>query len=118
MSTDRRDFLKLATATLAGATRPALANANTKPQANTSPNAPPLFNVRTYGATGDGHTLDSPAINAATDAAASAGGGTVYFPAGTYASYSIHLKSNITLYLDSGATILAADTPREGTTSG
>lgn len=38
-----------------------------------------------------------------------AGGGTVYFRAGTYLSVSIHLKSNITLHLDQGATILAAD---------
>ncbi len=120
MSTDRRDFLKLAAATLAGTTGPALANANTNanPQGNASPNIPPFFNVRTYGATGDGQALDSPAINAAIDAAASAGGGTVHFPAGTYACYSIHLKSSITLYLDSGATILAASTPLEGTTTG
>ncbi|HYJ46158.1 MAG TPA: glycoside hydrolase family 28 protein, partial [Pyrinomonadaceae bacterium] len=53
--------------------------------------------------------LDTPAINKAIDAAAKAGGGTVFFPAGSYLSVSIHLKSNITLYLDQGATILAAD---------
>jgi polygalacturonase len=66
------------------------------------------FDVRAYGATGDGKTIDSKAINAAIDAAAAAGGGTVHFRAGTYASYSIHLKSNITLFLDQGATLLAA----------
>ena len=44
--------------------------------------------------------------------AAAAGGGTVHFPAGTYLCFSIHLKSNIALYLDQGATILAAD-PKE-----
>jgi polygalacturonase len=77
-----------------------------------------FFNVRTYGATGDGTTIESKAINAAIDAANEAGGGTVYFPAGTYASYSIHLKSNITLYLEQGCTILAAETPAGGTTSG
>jgi polygalacturonase len=114
MSTDRRDFLKLATAALTGPNSPAFSTAS----AQTPPNTSPFFNVRAYGATGDGHTLDSPAINAAIDAAASSGGGTVHFPAGTYASYSIHLKSNITLYLDSGATILAASTPLEGTTTG
>src|SRR5262249_36393946 len=43
------------------------------------------------------------------DAAAAAGGGTVHFPAGIYLSISIHLKSNTTLQLDQGATILAAD---------
>jgi polygalacturonase len=66
------------------------------------------FNVRTYGAVGDGHHLDSPAVNAAIDATAAAGGGTVLFPAGTYLCGSIHLKSNIHLLLDAGATILGA----------
>ena len=36
-----------------------------------------MFDVRTFGATGDGKTVDSPAINAAIEAAAAAGGGTV-----------------------------------------
>src|SRR5260370_3343482 len=67
------------------------------------------FDVRAFGAKGDGKTLDSPAINKAIDAAASEGGGTVHFPAGTYRSFSIHLQSNVALHLDQGATILAAD---------
>ncbi|HWA26584.1 MAG TPA: glycosyl hydrolase family 28-related protein [Lacunisphaera sp.] len=72
-----------------------------------------VFDVRAHGAKGDGVTLDSPAINAAIEAAAAAGGGTVHFPAGTYLSFSIRLKSNITLYLDSGATIEAARPPAD-----
>src|ERR687883_300170 len=71
-----------------------------------------VFNVRAFGATGDGRTLDTPAVNRAIDAAAAAGGGTVLFPAGTYRCFSIRLKSNVALYLDQGATILAAD-PKE-----
>jgi len=71
------------------------------------------FDVRKYGAKGDGKALDSPAINKAIDAAAAAGGGTVLLLAGTYRSFSIRLKSNVALYLDQGATILAAD-PRDG----
>jgi polygalacturonase len=67
-----------------------------------------VYDVRAFGAKGDGKALDSPAINKAIDAAAAAGGGTVHFPAGTYRSFSIHLKSNISLYLDHGSTILAA----------
>ena len=69
---------------------------------------PSLYNVRSYGAVGDGKNLDSPAIDRAIEACARAGGGTVYLPAGTYLSGSIHLKSNIHLYLDAGATILGA----------
>ncbi len=66
-------------------------------------------NVRDLGAKGDGKTLDTAAINRAIEATANSGGGTVFFPAGTYLSFSIRLKSNITLHLDNGATILAAD---------
>ncbi|MHB1922519.1 MAG: glycosyl hydrolase family 28-related protein, partial [Chitinophagaceae bacterium] len=66
-----------------------------------------MFNVRDYGAKGNGKSNDAPSINRAIDAAAASGGGTVYFPAGTYLSGSIHLKSNITLYLDQGSIIQA-----------
>lgn len=75
---------------------------------------PATFNIKTYGAKGDGKAIDSKAINAAINAAAKAGGGTVYFPAGTYLSYSIRLKNNIALYLDQGCTLLAADTTAGG----
>ncbi len=72
---------------------------------------PRYFDITKYGAAGDGKTLDSPAINKAIDAASAAGGGTVYIPAGTFLSGSIHLKSNISLYLDQGSTLLASDDP-------
>src|SRR5919206_509916 len=72
-----------------------------------------LFNIRAFGARGDGKALDSPAINRAIEAAAAAGGGTVFFTAGTYRSFSIHLKSNVGLYFDRGATLVAAD-PKDG----
>lgn len=77
---------------------------------------PGILNVRAFGATGDGSTIDGPAIHCAIDAAVADGGGTVFFPAGTRASYSIRLKSHVSLYLDQGATILTASTPLEGTT--
>ncbi len=66
------------------------------------------YNVRAFGAVGDGKALDSPAINRAIDACAQNGGGTVYFPPGSYLSGSIHLKSNIQLRIGAGATILGA----------
>ena len=72
-----------------------------------------VYDVRTFGARGDGKTLDTPAINKAIEKAAAAGGGTVHFSAGNYLSVSIHLKSNIALYLDHGATIIAAEPSRD-----
>ena len=69
-----------------------------------------VVDVRAFGAKGDGKALDTVAINKTIDAAAAAGGGTVFFPAGDYLSVSIHLRSNIALYLDQGATIVAAST--------
>jgi polygalacturonase len=56
-----------------------------------------FYNVKDFGAKGDGAAINSDAINKAIDAAAAEGGGTVYFPAGNYLSGSIHLKSNICL---------------------
>jgi polygalacturonase len=67
------------------------------------------FNVKDYGATGNGSSNDTSAINNAITAANNAGGGTVRFPSGTYkSSNSIHMKSNVTVQLDSGATIVGA----------
>ncbi|NUT20839.1 MAG: carbohydrate-binding protein [Hamadaea sp.] len=71
------------------------------------------YNVKNYGATGNGSTNDSAAIQKAVDAAAAAGGGIVQFPSGTYKSANtIHLKSNITVQLDAGSTVVgsSADT--------
>ena len=67
-----------------------------------------IVDVKILGAKGDGKTMDSEAINRAIAVAGEAGGGTVYFPAGTYISGSIRLRSNITLHLDAGATIEAS----------
>ena len=72
-----------------------------------SPN-PACFNIRDFGAVGDGTNLDSPAIDRTIAAAEHAGGGTVYVPAGTYLSGSIHLQNNIHLLIDAGATIVGA----------
>ena len=66
------------------------------------------FDVKAFGAKADGKTQDRDAINKAIDAAVAAGGGTVYFPAGTYVSGSIHLRSNITLRLERGTVIEAS----------
>ena len=65
-----------------------------------------FYNVLDYGAKGDGKTNNTKAINNAIDAAAKNGGGTVYFPAGEFLSFTIHMKSKITLHLDQGAVLI------------
>jgi len=77
-----------------------------------------IFNVRTYGATGDGKTLDTAGVNRAIEAAAASGGGVVVFPAGTYLCFSIRLKSQVRLHLEQGSIILAADSPLPGQQTG
>ena len=72
----------------------------------------PLFDIRDYGAHGDGLTLDTDAVNRAIAAAAAKGGGTVLFPAGRYLCFSIRLASGIALLLSDEAVIEAADPAR------
>jgi polygalacturonase len=67
-----------------------------------------IFNIKSFGALGDGKQLDNAAIDKAIVACNKAGGGTVLVPPGTYLCGSIHLLSNINLCLDPGATILGA----------
>ena len=65
-----------------------------------------VYDVKDYGAKGNGSTNDSGAIDKAITAANAAGGGTVRFTSGTYKSANtVHLNSNVTLQLDAGATI-------------
>jgi polygalacturonase len=110
----RRELLKLSPIALASAAvgHTALAQPH-EPVASQE-----LFNVRSYGATGDGKTVDTPSINAAIEAVAAAGGGTLLFPAGTYVCFTIRLRSKVDLHLSSGCTILAADSPKPGETTG
>ena len=112
----RRDLIRAGSLGMVGAAfavHPFEATAQT---GAASPGA--VFDVRNYGATGDGKTLDTDAVNRAIDAAATAGGGVVLFPAGTYLCFSIHLKSHVHLHLLEGSTILAADSPKRGDQTG
>jgi polygalacturonase len=112
----RRALLKLspfavvAAATSIGRVASAEASAPTAGEA--------VFNVRNFGATGDGKTVDTPSINRAIDEVAAAGGGTLAFPAGTYLCFTIRLRSNVALYFSRGCVIVAADSPKPDETSG
>lgn len=63
------------------------------------------FDITDFGASGDGATLNTSAIQAAVDACAENGGGTVHVPAGVFVSGSIFLKSNIEFHLSPGAVL-------------
>jgi polygalacturonase len=114
----RRDFLRNGGIGVALAGFPAISVAAGAQEGSAASAANGIFDVRKYGASGDGKTIDTPAINRAIEAAASAGGGIVLFPAGTYLCFSIHLKSQVHLVLSQGSTILAADSPKPGEQTG
>ena len=117
----RRDLLKLGGMGMAAAAAAATAVPSVHaapPQSSAAFPAGAIFDIRSFGAVGDGKTVDSPAINKAIEAAATVGGGTVFFPAGTWLSFSIRLKSYVHLHLSQGATLLAADSPKPGETTG
>ena len=67
-----------------------------------------VYDVRAFGATGDGRTKDTAAVQAAIDAAEKAGGGEVFLGAGTYLCGSIFLKDNIDFHLGPGAVVKAS----------
>jgi polygalacturonase len=75
--------------------------------AQRAPTAPRVFDAGAYGAAGNGTALDSPAIQAAIDACAAAGGGTVALRPGTYLCGSLFLKSHVHLQIGVGAEIVA-----------
>ncbi len=78
-----------------------------------APAAAPVVDVRDFGAKPDGKTLCTQAIQAAVDRCAAAGGGTVYFPPGTWLTGTIRLKSHVTLLLDSGCVLLGSPNPAD-----
>ena len=119
----RRDFLKMAGLTTAMAAAPAssatpIRSIEQGEQSSGASRAPGMLNVLSFGAKGDGKSIETLSINRAIEAASTAGGGTVYFPAGQYLCYSIRLQSNVALFLDQGAVIVAADPLSEGQPGG
>ena len=87
-----------------------------------SKSGPRFLDVKEQGAVGDGQALDTLAINRAIDRCHDNGGGVVYVPPGTYLVGTVVLKSNVTLYLEAGATLLGSKrledyTPQPGPSS-
>ena len=109
----RRELLKASPLALA-----ALPLWKAEAQSAQGSTTPLFFDVRSFGASGTGKQLDTAAVNAAIEAAAAAGGGTVVFPGGTYLCFSIRLKSNVHLFLSQGSVIQAAASPMPGQTTG
>jgi len=66
------------------------------------------YNVRAFGAKGDGTTVDTAGLQAAIDACTKDGGGTVLVPAGTFVIGTVELKSNVTLHIAAGAKVLGS----------
>lgn len=69
---------------------------------------PKMFNIKTYGAIGDGAAVNTEAIQKTIDACHAAGGGMVLVPAGDFVTGTLHLKSHITLSFDYGASLLGS----------
>lgn len=69
-----------------------------------------MLNVKNFGAVGDGIVLDSPALQRAIDACPP-NGETVYIPAGTYLCGTVHLRSNVHVLFEKGATLLGSRNP-------
>ena len=67
-----------------------------------------VYNIRKYGARGDGAALDTAALQAAIDACHQDGGGTVLVPAGTFQIGTVELKSNVTLHIAAAGTLLGS----------
>lgn len=72
-----------------------------------------VFNVKDFGANPDGTTSATKELQKAIDACAAAGGGTVVVPAGSYVTGTLWMKSNVTLDVQAGATLLGSQDVEE-----
>lgn len=110
----RREWLSQVSIPALAATAMALSGREAAGQAAVTPGIDQgarIYNIREFGAKGDGKTLDTAALQAAIDACTAAGGGTVLVPAGTFVIGTVELKSNVTLHIAASGKLL-------GTTDG
>ena len=113
-SLSRRKWLRLASATSLGSGLLAATGAAAKPSAHLAITDQNLgtrtYNIRDFGAKGDGTTLDTAAVQVAIDACNKDQGGTVLVPAGVFVIGTIEMKSNVTLHIaHSGKLLGSAD---------
>ncbi len=112
MQTDRRKFLQSAASTLAAL--PLLSATRNLSAQHASPEPPSpasislTLDIKTFGAVGDGKTNDTLAIQQALDRCSVLGGGQAFVPAGDYLIGALMLRSNTTLHLDAGASLLGS----------
>lgn len=105
INSSRRAFASMALGLPVSVALPQLLNSEQLPSAQA---LGVYFNVQDFGAVGDGLRLETRAIQAAVEACARAGGGVVYFPAGTYLAGTIYFRSGVTLHLAEGSTLLGS----------
>ena len=74
-----------------------------------------IFNIKNFGATGQRNEKSTLSIQAAIDACTVAGGGMVYVPPGDYTTGTLKLKDNVTLKIESGATLYLSQDPKDFT---
>jgi hypothetical protein len=109
--TNRRNFLSgIATAALGITVLPGSNQIKSKNKLEglkniLNENSLPVYNICNYGATGDGKTLNTKAIQLLIDTCSDNGGGTVFFPPGNYLTGSLQIRDNVNLYLSVGATV-------------
>jgi hypothetical protein len=82
--------------------------AKRKPEQSTADLGTKVYNIRDFGAKGDGKTIDTAALQAAIDACNKDGGGTVLVPSGIFVIGTTELKSNVTLHIAANGTLLGS----------
>src|SRR5690348_15159600 len=76
--------------------------------ANENPSGEKIYDIRDFGAKGDGATLATDAVQSAIDKATADKGGIVFVPAGDFLIGTIELKSNVTLHLSAQGRLLGS----------
>ena len=122
-SLSRREWLSRSAAPALAATfaYPMLVSATPRAEAPVDPAKPQtleaklaIFDIRDFGAVGDGNKLNTSEIQAAIDAANAAGGGIVLVPSGgTFICGTIEIKSNVNFHLATNARLLGSPKPED-----